>query len=84
MMKGANVDALKDVQRKVQTLGIDAVRGKLEAARSRFATKAELDVLRQRIESAEQRAFVLEGKLAPKPVIEAEREKCEGDCDWVL
>jgi hypothetical protein len=78
------MDGLKDVQRKVQTLGIDAIRGELEAARLRFTTKAELDVLRQRIESAEQRAAVLEGKLAPKPVIEAKREKRESDCDWVF
>jgi hypothetical protein len=83
-MRGTNMDALKDVQRKVRTLGIDAIRGELEAARSRFTTKAELDVLRQRIESAEQRASVLEGKLAPKPVTETEREKRESDCDWVL
>jgi hypothetical protein len=78
------MDALKDVQRKVRTLGIDGVRGELEAARSRLATKAELDVLRQRIESAEQRAAALEGKLTPKPVIETEREKRESGCDWVL
>jgi hypothetical protein len=78
------MDALKDVQWKVRTLGIDAICGELEAVRSRFAKKAELDVLCQRIESAEQRAAVLEGKLTPKPFTETEREKGKGDCDWVL
>jgi hypothetical protein len=77
-------DSLKDIRRKIRTLGIDGIRGELETVQSRFATTAELDVLRQRIESAEQRASVLEGKLTSKPIIEAEKEKRESDCDWVL
>jgi hypothetical protein len=71
-MKGVSMDGLKDVRREVTRLGIGAIRGQLEAERSEFATKAETEALRRRIESAEQRASALEARLTPKSVVNSQ------------